>query len=291
MKLVIVTGMSGAGKSTVLKSLEDAGYYCTDNLPAPLMEDFVKIAGKGKVEDRKKIAIGADVRDRKSFEELRKVISGIKEQGIKCDVLFLDASDEVLIKRYKETRRRHPFANGGRLEDSIKAERDALKSIREYADYKIDTSHFLPMDLKKEIKKAFVDDRGFADMYVTVISFGFKYGIPADADLVFDVRFLPNPYWVEELKHLTGRDKEIVEYLESFEETREFIKKLEDMISFMIPYYIKEEKHQLDIAIGCTGGRHRSVMMAETIAKSLKKDKNIGIRITHRDLSNDLYIK
>ena len=291
MKLVIVTGMSGAGKSTVLKSLEDAGYYCTDNLPAPLMEDFVKIAGKGKVEDRKKIAIGADVRDRKSFEELRKVISGIKEQGIKCDVLFLDASDEVLIKRYKETRRRHPFANGGRLEDSIKAERDALKSIREYADYKIDTSHFLPMDLKKEIKKAFVDDRGFADMYVTVISFGFKYGIPADADLVFDVRFLPNPYWVEELKHLTGRDKEIVEYLESFEETREFIKKLEDMISFMIPYYIKEEKHQLDIAIGCTGGRHRSVMIAETIAKSLEKDRNTGVKVAHRDLSNDLYIK
>ena len=291
MKLVIVTGMSGAGKSTVLKSLEDAGYYCTDNLPAPLMEDFVKIAGKGKVEDRKKIAIGADVRDRKSFEELRKVISGIKEQGIKCDVLFLDASDEVLIKRYKETRRRHPFANGGRLEDSIKAERDALKSIREYADYKIDTSHFLPMDLKKEIKKALVDDRGFADMYVTVISFGFKYGIPADADLVFDVRFLPNPYWVEELKHLTGRDKEIVEYLESFEETREFIKKLEDMISFMIPYYIKEEKHQLDIAIGCTGGRHRSVMIAETIAKSLEKDRNTGVKVAHRDLSNDLYIK
>ena len=291
MKLVIVTGMSGAGKSTVLKSLEDAGYYCTDNLPAPLMEDFVKIAGKGKVEDRKKIAIGADVRDRKSFEELRKVISGIKEQGIKCDVLFLDASDEVLIKRYKETRRRHPFANGGRLEDSIKAERDALNSIREYADYKIDTSHFLPMDLKKEIKKAFVDDRGFADMYVTVISFGFKYGIPADADLVFDVRFLPNPYWVEELKHLTGRDKEIVEYLESFEETREFIKKLEDMISFMIPYYIKEEKHQLDIAIGCTGGRHRSVMIAETIAKSLEKDRNTGVKVAHRDLSNDLYIK
>ena len=291
MKLVIVTGMSGAGKSTVLNSLEDAGYYCTDNLPAPLMEDFVKIAGKSKGEDRKKIAIGADVRDEESFEELKKIISGMKEQGVKCELLFLDASDEVLIKRYKETRRRHPLAKVGRLEDSIKTERNELKGIREYADYKIDTSHFLPMDLKKEIKKAFIEDSGFADMYVTVISFGFKYGIPADADLVFDVRFLPNPYWVEELKHLTGRDKEIVEYLESFEETREFIKKLEDMISFMIPYYIKEEKHQLDIAIGCTGGRHRSVMMAETIAKSLKKDKNIGIRITHRDLSNDLYIK
>ena len=278
--------MSGAGKTTVLKRLEDSGYYCVDGIPIPMIEAFIEYTVRNSP-DMDKVAIGIDSRTGKFDEYYDSIAQNISLLGIRCEILFLDADDKVLIKRYKETRRRHPYAEGERVNRGIKKEREILKGLKNHADYVIDTSKLLGVDLKKEIDRIFVEDQEYGGLFITVLSFGFKNGIPLDADLVFDVRFLPNPYYIDKLRALSGKDGGIADYLNGFEETGLFLDKLEDMLEFLIPNYIKEEKTQLIVGIGCTGGRHRSVMVAEAIYSRLKNKKKYGVRIEHRDLEKD----
>lgn len=285
MRIVIVTGMSGAGKSTVLKMFEDIGYYCVDNMPVALVEKFVELAVAGNSEF-KNIALGVDIRSGQAFTGFEDVLERISDFGIKYEILFLDCADSVLVKRYKETRRSHPLAEADRVDKGIALEREALAFLKRKSDYIIDTSSLLTRELRQEIEKIFVEDEKYNNLFVTILSFGFKYGIPADADLVFDVRFLPNPYYVDELKALTGNDKPIQDYVLGCPQAGEFLDKLEDMISFLIPNYVLEGKNSLVIAIGCTGGKHRSVTLANELYKRLS-DKDYGIKIEHRDIMLD----
>ena len=281
MRFLIVTGMSGSGKATAVRILEDAGYYCVDNLPVRLVEQFmelVRIPGSGI----DKVVLGLDVRADKSFDNVEQVLAALREKGYKYEILFMDASDEVLVKRYKETRRQHPVCPTGRVEDGIAKERKILEQIKSDADYVIDTSGLLTRVLKEELFRIFVKDEDYNSLMISIMSFGFKNGIPADADLVFDVRFLPNPFYVESLKKLTGNDKPVRDYVMSFPEAGQFMEKLEDMISFLIPGYVKEGKNQLVIAIGCTGGQHRSVTIANALAERLRGG-DYGINLYHRD--------
>lgn len=285
MRIVIVTGMSGAGKSTVLKMFEDIGYYCVDNMPVALVEKFVELAVAGNSEF-KNIALGVDIRSGQAFAGFEDVLERISDFGIKYEILFLDCADSVLVKRYKETRRSHPLAEADRVDKGIVLERKALAFLKRKSDYIIDTSSLLTRELRQEIEKIFVEDEKYNNLFVTILSFGFKYGIPADADLVFDVRFLPNPYYVDELKALTGNDKPIQDYVLGCPQAGEFLDKLEDMINFLIPNYVLEGKNSLVIAIGCTGGKHRSVTLANELYKRLS-DKDYGIKIEHRDIMLD----
>ena len=412
MKFVILTGMSGAGKSTALKMMEDIGFYCVDNLPIPLLEKFVELSDLQQNAELQKVAVGIDIRSGQALEELRSVLDRIKANGGAYDILFLDAEDSVLVKRYKETRRSHPLAGSERVDKGIAKERERLAFLKERASYIIDTSQLLTRELKAEIEKIFVQnqdyknlfvtilsfgfkygipadsdlvfdvrflpnpyyveglraktgndkeiqdyvlqfkeahefldklgydqlpdtklhcsvDKGIAkererlaflkerasyiidtsqlltrelkaeiekifvqnqdykNLFVTILSFGFKYGIPADSDLVFDVRFLPNPYYVEGLRAKTGNDKEIQDYVLQFKEAHEFLDKLEDMINFLIPNYIAEGKNQLVISIGCTGGKHRSVTLANELYKRMADKKEYGLKIEHRDIGKD----
>lgn len=286
MKLVILTGMSGAGKSTALKMMEDIGFYCVDNLPIPLIEKFVELSGDSK-QELQKFAIGVDIRSGQSFDELQAVLDRLKAQGKAPTILFLDAEDSVLVKRYKETRRNHPLSGGDRVESGLIQERRQLAFLRERADYIIDTSRLLTRELRGELEKIFVRQQDFKSLFITVLSFGFKYGIPADSDLVFDVRFLPNPYYVDGLRQKNGNDKEIQDYVLQFKEAHEFLDKLTDMINFLIPNYIIEGKNQLVISIGCTGGKHRSVTLANELYKRLSDRKEYGLKIEHRDIEKD----
>lgn len=278
--------MSGAGKSTAFKMMEDIGFYCVDNLPVPLMDKFVELANLNSSE-LQKVAIGVDVRNGQPLEELDQVLDRLEEAGKHCDILFLDAEDSVLVKRYKETRRSHPLAGSERVDKGLAEERRRLAFLKKRADYIIDTSHLLTRELKAEINRIFVDQQDFKNLFVTVLSFGFKYGIPADSDLVFDVRFLPNPYYVEGLRAKSGNDKEIQEFVLQYKEAHEFLDKLEDMINFLIPNYISEGKNQLVISIGCTGGKHRSVTLANELFHRLEKNKQLGLKIEHRDIEKD----
>ncbi|MDE5818490.1 MAG: RNase adapter RapZ [Lachnospiraceae bacterium] len=283
MKFVIVTGMSGGGKRTALKMLEDIGFYCVDNLPVALIGKFVELIVTPNSEVTK-VALGIDVRAGQSFDELADILNGIKEAGYAYDMLFMEASDPVLLKRYKESRRMHPLSQEGRVEEGIRKERAILKPIREISDYVIDTSKLLTRELKEELDRIFIGNEAYNSLIVSILSFGFKYGIPADADLVFDVRFLPNPFYIDELKHQTGQDQAVQDYVKSFPETEEFMEKLTDMIRFLIPNYVKEGKYQLVIAIGCTGGKHRSVTLANELYKRLKDRGEYGLTIGHRDI-------
>lgn len=283
MRLVVVTGMSGSGKRTAMKMLEDAGYYCVDNLPVQLIEKFVELVSERNTE-LNKVAMGIDVRADQPFEEVVKTLDKIRKSNIQLEILYLETSEQVLLRRYKETRRMHPLAMGGRVEDGIRREKEILKDMRAAADYIIDTSNLLTRELKEEIDRIFVEDREYNNLMVNVISFGFKNGIPQDADLVFDVRFLPNPFYIEELKHQTGLDSAVQDYVMSFPETGEFLEMLEKMLKFLIPNYIKEGKNQLVIAIGCTGGHHRSVTIAEKLFADMRKDADYGITLSHRDV-------
>ncbi|MGN0387581.1 MAG: RNase adapter RapZ [Suilimivivens sp.] len=283
MRFVIVTGMSGGGKSTALRMLEDVGFYCVDNLPVPLIEKFVELIAMPNSEVGK-VALGLDVRADQPFEDAQKVLEKLKENGYSFEILFMEASDQVLLKRYKETRRMHPLSPDGRVEDGILKERKILQDIRSKADYVIDTSKLLTRELKEEIDRIFVKNEEYNSLMITILSFGFKHGIPADADLVFDVRFLPNPFYIDELKYKTGNDKEVQEYVMSFPEAETFIDKLCDMLSFLIPNYVKEGKYQLVIGIGCTGGKHRSVTLANRLYSRLKNKGNYGLKIAHRDV-------
>lgn len=285
MRFVIVTGMSGGGKSTVLKMLEDAGFYCVDNLPISLVEKFVELISMPNSEVSK-VVLGLDVRSDQSFKDATRVLETLKQKGYQFEILFMDADDNVLIKRYKETRRVHPLAPDGRVEDGIRMERKVLENIRKHADYVIDTTNLLTRELKEELHRIFVENEEYNSLMVTVMSFGFKYGIPADADLVFDVRFLPNPFYIDELKHKTGNDKEVQDYVMNNEESAIFMDKLTDMIQFLIPNYVKEGKYRLVIAIGCTGGKHRSVTLANELYERMKDAGNYGIKLYHRDVDS-----
>lgn len=282
MKLVIVTGMSGAGKTIALKMLEDMGFYCVDNLPIPLADKFVQLAAGGR--GISQAALGVDIRGGEELGELDSVLKDWRERGLDFKVLFLDASDEALIKRYKETRRSHPLAGAGRIDQGIAMERERLEFLRRDADYIIDTSRLLTRELRQELEKIFVKNQAFRSMFITVLSFGFKYGLPQDGDLVFDVRFLPNPYYVEELRTLTGEDGRIQAYVKQDGTAEEFLDKLYDLVDFLIPNYISEGKNQLVIAVGCTGGKHRSVTIARELYAHLKERDAYGIRLEHRDI-------
>ena len=285
MKLVIVTGMSGAGKTVALKMLEDIGFYCVDNLPISLVDKFVQLVSGGT--DIKKTALGLDIRSGEELENLDEILENWRGSDVDVQVLFLDANDAVLIKRYKETRRVHPLAGAGRLENGIEKEREKLAFLKNEADYIIDTSMLLTRELRKELEKIFLQDARYKNMYVTVLSFGFKYGIPEDADLLFDVRFLPNPYYDEHLRSLTGQVQAVRDYVMRGTTAEIFLKKLYDMIDFLLPNYINEGKNQLVIAVGCTGGKHRSVTIARALYEHLEAVGEYGIRIDHRDIEKD----
>lgn len=285
MRFVVVTGMSGGGKRTALKMLEDAGFYCVDNLPVPLIEKFVELIATPNSEINK-VALGLDVRADQPFEEAQKTLDNLRKSGYLFEILFMESSDQVLLNRYKETRRLHPLSQGGRTEDGIHREREILKTIKEKTDYVIDTSNLLTRELKEEIDRIFVMNEEYNSLMVTILSFGFKYGMPVDADLMFDVRFLPNPFYIEELKHQTGEDEAVQQYVMAFPETEEFMNRLYDMIQFLIPNYVKEGKYQLVIGIGCTGGKHRSVTLANELYKRMKNHGNYGLKLYHRDVNN-----
>ncbi|CDI50701.1 RNase adapter RapZ [Clostridium tetani] len=286
MRFVIVTGLSGAGKTQAIRSLEDLGYFCVDNLPPTLIPKFAEACYKtdGRIN---KIALVIDIRGGEFFDNLFESLNYIKDQNYKYEILFLEASDEVLVKRFKETRRNHPLSSGGRILNGIALERSRLKEVKDVASNIINTSKFTNMDLRQEITRIYGDeDQVEAQLTITVVSFGFKYGIPLDSDLLFDVRFLPNPYYIPELRNFSGNDKLVYDYVLEFNQTKEFIGKLNDMLEFLIPHYTKEGKRQLIVAIGCTGGRHRSVSIANSIYKLLE-EKGHKVNIDHRDIHED----
>lgn len=286
MRFVIVTGLSGAGKSQATKCLEDLGFFCVDNLPPALLPKFADLCyqTEGKFD---RIALVIDIRGGKFFDDLFESLNQLKKMNYRYEILYLDASDDVLIKRFKESRRSHPLSPDGRILDGINEERIKLMEVKSKADNIIDTSNLTPRQLKEEIVHIFVKGKKFEGIIISVVSFGFKYGIPLDADLVFDVRFLPNPYYVELLKGCSGKDDTVKEYVLKWPETKKFLDKVTDMVEFLIPYYIKEGKTHLVIAIGCTGGRHRSVVIANEVYEALLKNGHRVI-IDHRDISEDV---
>ena len=291
MRFVMVTGMSGGGKSTAMRLLEDMGYYCVDNLPIQLIDKFVELLSTPNTEITK-VAIGVDVRTDQSFARVEKTLSCLRQNGMVFEVLFMDASDAVLVKRYKESRRMHPLcsAENPRIEDGIEKERKILQQVKKDADYVIDTSKLLTRELKEELDRIFVKNEEYSSLMINILSFGFKHGIPADADLVFDVRFLPNPYYEQALRPLTGNDRSIQEYVMKNGDGRRFLDKLEDLMQFLIPRYLDEGKNSLVIGIGCTGGKHRSVTITNGLHARLKK-LPYTVRMEHRDIEKDARTK
>ena len=290
MRFVIVTGMSGAGKSTALKMLEDMGYFCVDNLPIALVTKFGEMLTTPDSE-LNRVALGIDVRSGEALDGLEQHLKELDEKGISYEILFLDAKSDVLVKRYKETRRQHPLGGIGHVDVGIAKEREKISFLKLRATYILDTSKMLTRELKAELEKIFVEGKDFKNLYVTVMSFGFKYGIPQDADIVLDVRFLPNPYYIEDLKEKTGNDPEVQDYVMNNERAESFVKKLEDFVQFLLPNYIWEGKNQLVIAIGCTGGKHRSVTLANKLYEFVSRDEHYGARIEHRDIEKDAVVK
>ena len=282
MRFVIITGISGAGKNSVLRMLEDAEYFCVDNLPIPLLPKFAQLTML-EAKNIDKVALGVDVRSGEGLEQLPEILKEFDAKKFEYEILFLECATDVLIKRYKETRHNHPLAGKGRVEDAIEEERRRTSFLKTRADYIIDTTHLLVRELKVQIDNIFVKNKEFSNFYLTILSFGFKYGIPVDADLVFDVRFLPNPFYIPELKPKSGNDKEVYDYVMASKEANIFLDKLQDMLTFLIPNYIIEGKNQLVVAIRCTGGKHRSVTLANAITKRLA-DNNFGIKVEHRDV-------
>ncbi len=287
MRFIIVTGLSGAGKTEATRSLEDLGFFCVDNLPPTLIPKFAEacVQSEGKIE---KIALVIDIRGGKFFDSLFQSLNYLKDNEFKYEILFLDASDEVLVKRFKETRRRHPLALDGRIITGITEERNRLREVRDKADSIIDTSKLATRELREKISSLYGENTKIErNLSITVLSFGFKYGIPVDADLVFDVRFIQNPFYIPELKRFSGMDEPVKKFVMENKETKIFMEKLMDMIAFLIPNYINEGKRQLIIAIGCTGGRHRSVAIANGLSERLIKGGYVS-NIEHRDINEDV---
>ena len=282
--------MSGAGKSTVLKALEDTGFFCVDNLPVALITKFVELTSDNEF-NNDKVAVGIDIRSGEGLADLSSILNNMRENKFNFEILYLDASTKVLVKRYKETRREHPLAKGGKLTDGIEEERARIEFLEKMADYTINTSNLLTRELKSETLKIFAKDKDYNNMIVTIMSFGYKFGIPQDADFVFDVRFMPNPYYVSELKSKTGNDQEVRDYVMNSDASKEFMEKLSEMCKFLVPNFIdNEDRHQIIIAVGCTGGRHRSVTVANELGEMLT-DLPYSTRVFHRDIANDSYVK
>lgn len=282
MRLVLVTGLSGAGKSHALRIMEDLGFFCVDNLPPLLIGTLVGLCRK---QDMEKVAIGADIRGGRFFGDIYKSLYDLKDYGIVYEVLFIDASDETLVKRYKESRRAHPLASVGNLSDAIASEREQLSRLRDNANFVIDTSQLLPKQLRERLTDLFSDGDA-AGFHVTFVTFGYKRGIPPEADIVLDVRFIPNPFYVDRLKDRTGRDEEVRSYVMAFEGATTFIEGVTEQLLFLIPLYKQEAKNELVVAVGCTGGMHRSVVIGEALQMKLLK---AGYRATvsHRDMNRD----
>lgn len=285
MQFSIITGMSGAGKSTVLKNLEDLGYFCVDNLPPALIGKFADICFSPD-SGVNNVALGIDVRGRDFFQEIFEEVDKLRASDFDVNLVYMEASDDVLIKRFKETRRRHPLVSEGRIEDGIAKERIILSEAKRRADYIIDTSNLLTRELKNEVYKIFVEGKRYDNLIVTILSFGFKYGIPSDSDLVFDVRFIPNPFYIHELRVMTGNDQPVQDYVMKWDSAQEFLTKLTDMVSFLLPKYVQEGKNQLVVSIGCTGGKHRSVTLANALYEQLEKEE-YSVKIYHRDVDKD----
>ncbi len=281
MKFVIVTGLSGSGKSETMRALEDMGFYCVDNLPPALITKFAELCYQPN-SSIDKVALGIDIRGRKFFEALHESLSYLRKANYKYEMIYLDCSDDALLKRYKMTRRNHPLSRTMQIPEGIKMEREIMEPLKEISDCIIDTTNMKPRDLKEEIGKIFSEGEDNNKLTISVVSFGFKHGIPADCDLVFDVRFLPNPYYLEELRPKTGDDQDVRDYVMDSDISKEFYNKLNDMIQFLVPQYIEEGKQHLVIGIGCTGGRHRSVTISNLIYEELI---NKGYRVVkkHRD--------
>src|SRR6266849_5606345 len=278
-EVVIITGMSGSGKASVLKAFEDLGYYCVDNLPVGLIPRFAELAGQSSEIER--TALVVDVREGRQLEELRAIVKSVK-RTITTKMVFLEASDSVLLRRFSETRRPHPLGTGTPVKTSLTAERRRLRAIRALADLVIDTSKFNVHELRAHINELFQKKEKGRNILVSCVSFGFRHGVPDDADLVFDVRFLPNPHFIPEFRPLTGRDPKVAKYIRSFPQTSEFIQRISDLLVYLLPHYIHEGKSYLTIAFGCTGGQHRSVMIAEDVTKRLKK-AGYRVKVVHRD--------
>ena len=288
MRFIIVTGLSGAGKSEATKSLEDMGYFCVDNLPPTLITKFAEACRQsdGKID---KVALVIDIRGGVFFDDLFESLRDLEKEQFNYEILFLDATDEVIVKRFKEKRRSHPLSAGGRVITGIELEREKLREVKNKADIIIDTSKYKIGDLREEMTKYFGDEKlPEKQLSITILSFGFKYGIPVDSDLVFDVRFIPNPFYIPELKPFSGLDMPVRDYVLEQYETKAFLEKIKDMLEFLIPNYQKEGKRQLIISIGCTGGRHRSVAIANEIYENLH-DKNFNVYIEHRDIKEDVH--
>lgn len=279
MKIAIITGLSGAGKTKAVECMEDLGFYCIDNLPPKLMKDFVSLGR----DDIKKSAFVMDIRGGEFFDDLKKGIEELKEAGKIHKVVFLEATDEVLIRRYKESRRIHPVSKDRSIQEGISIERKKLADIRKIADYIIDTSNMKNAQLKQEIKKIFEADEKVESLSINIVSFGYKHGIPLDSDIVLDVRFLPNPFYLSSMKHLTGNNRKVKEYVLKWPESKTFVDKSYDLIQFLIPFYLREGKSQLVIAFGCTGGQHRSVVLANEFYQMLSKEGKRVI-VSHRDV-------
>ena len=284
MQFVIITGMSGSGKSSAVNVLEDIGYYCVDNMPPELIPKFANICSQsdGKID---KVAFVVDIRGGDLFLKLQDTVKQLQGEGVSLKILFLDSSDDVIVRRYKETRRKHPLdeESYGNIRKAIETEREILRPIKAQADFYIDTSRSSTAQFKERLYSIFLGNNEF--MHIDVQSFGFKFGAMSEGDLVFDVRCLPNPFYVPELKNKTGLDKDVYDYVLSFDEAKVLLGKLTDLIDYLIPLYEKEGKSQLVIAFGCTGGKHRSVTFAEAVAEHLRKQGH-RIRITHRDINN-----
>jgi RNase adapter protein RapZ len=282
--LVIVTGMSGSGKGTVLKTFEDLGFFCIDNLPVPLIPKFIEgihVSGGGF----KQAALVIDVRAGESLRDLESVFGELRKSSFNLFVLYLEARDDVLIRRFSETRRPHPLSSEKPLGEAIRMERRRLRKLREISDVTINTSDCTVHQVKALVMQRFRKHPRAAGLTVNLLSFGYKNGIPLEADLMFDARFLPNPFFVPQLKSLSGKDPRIIKYLRSFPETAEFVKRLGDLLKYLLPNYVREGKSYLTIAIGCTGGRHRSVFVVEEIAKILRNKKR-AVHVRHRDVNS-----
>ncbi|MBU5317424.1 RNase adapter RapZ [Clostridium bornimense] len=287
MRFVIVTGLSGAGKTQAIRSLEDIGYFCVDNLPPTLIPKFAEACFQSDVKIEK-IALVIDIRGGLFFDDLFESLNYIKSQNYGYEILYLEASDEVLIKRYKESRRKHPLSPEGRVLDGILLEKTKLKAVRDISNNIIDTTNLSARELRENIEKIYAEEGQLESrLSISILSFGFKYGIPVDSDLVMDVRFLPNPFYIKDLKPKSGKDKDVSDYVFSFKQTTDFVDKYEDLLEFLIPNYLKEGKKQLIVSIGCTGGRHRSVAIAEELYKRLSNNGHI-VNIYHRDINEDI---